>query len=161
MATFTTDPSGRMVASSGPALHIPPTQHLTGSLIEAASTKTLASQAQNAAASQSLGAGIKGAGRRKRGGAQNLNATIPYIPEAGTISGVSHTANHLNAVNNLNQLRADAIYDQHINAQPYQVAGRKIRKTKRKANGSRHNRTHRRKRSKSSRNRRGSRRSRK
>jgi len=152
MATFTTDGSGRLVATAGPALHIPPTQNVTGSLIDAAASKTMAAQQTLANAVKSLGAGQKGAGKRRKtrkGGAVNLNAQVPMLPEAGTIKGVSHETNHINAVDTLNQIRADGIYDQHINAQPYQVAGR-VRKTKRKSNGSRHHRTHRRKHRKSS-----------
>jgi hypothetical protein len=153
MATFTTDGTGRLIATAGPPLHIPPTQHITGSFIDAATAKTLAAQQVVSEAAKSLGIGQRGSGRHSRkwrGGAVNLNAQIPFLPEAGTIRGVSHETNHLTSVNNLNQIRADGIYDQHINAAPYQVAGRKLRKTKRKSNGSRHHRTHRRKRSKSS-----------
>lgn len=148
MATFTTDTSGRIVATAGPPLFVPPTQNITGSAIDAASAKTLQSQATAASAAKALGVGQKGGRRktRRRGGA-NLNAQVPYIPEAGTIKGVSHETNHLNAVNTLNQLKADSIYDQHINAKPMQVAGRR-RKTRRKSNGRRRNGTHRRKRSK-------------
>jgi hypothetical protein len=153
MATFTTDGSGRLVATAGPALHIPPTQNITGSLIDAAASKTMAAQQTLSNAVKSLGAGQKGAGKRRRrtrrrGGAVNLNAQVPMLPEAGTIKGVSHETNHITAVDTLNQIRADGIYDQHINAQPYQVAGR-LRKTKRKSNGGRHHRTNRRKHRKS------------
>lgn len=163
MATFTPDSTGRLVATAGPPLHIPGLQSITGSVLDAASAKTMAAQQTQAAAAKSLGVGQRGSGRRKfwHGGAANPNAQIPYLPEAGTIQGVSHETNHLNGVNTLNQIRADGIYDQHINATPIQLAGRRLRKTKRKANGRRHNRTHRGKRSKSSRGRRGSRRTRK
>ena len=44
MATFTTDSTGRLIATAGPPLHIPPTQNITGSLIDAASAKTMAAQ---------------------------------------------------------------------------------------------------------------------
>ena len=150
MATFTTDSTGRLIATAGPPLHIPPTQNITGSLIDAASAKTMAAQETLANAVKSLGAGQKGAGRRKkrRGGAVTLNAQVPMLPEAGTIKGISHETNHINAVDTLNQIRADGVYEQHINAQPIQVAGR-LRKTRRKTNGSRHHRTHRRKHRKS------------
>lgn len=161
MATFTPDATGRLVVTQGPPLHVPPTQHVTGSFIDAASSKTLASQAQQAAAYKSLGAGVRGGKRKaRRGGAVNLNAQVPYLPEAGTIRGVSHETNHLNAVNNLNQIRADASYDSQIHAPAYQVAGKR-RKTARKSNGRRHKRTHRRNSRKSSHHRRGRRSTRK
>lgn len=148
MATFTTDSTGRLVASAGPKMYIPPTQNISGSAIDAASSKTLADQATAAQASKTLGVGQKGASRRRgrrtrrrRGGAApNLNAQVPILPEAGTIKGVSHETNHLNAVNTLNQLKADAVYDSAINAPPVKLGGRK---TKRKSNGGRKHRTHR------------------
>jgi len=128
-------------------MYLPPTQNITGSAIDAASSKTLADQATAASASKTLGVGQKGARRRRRrGGAVNLNAQVPLLPEAGTIKGVSHETNHLNAVNTLNQLKADAVYDSQINAPPIQLGGRK---TKRKSNGRRKHRTNRRKHSKS------------
>ncbi len=157
MATFTADSTGRMIATAGPALHLPPTQSITGSMIDAASAKTLAAQQTQASAARALGVGQRAGSRRarkmrtrkskRRGGAVNLNAQVPYIPEAGSIRGVSHETNHITAVNNLNQIRADAVYDSQINAAPLQVAGR-ARKTRRKANGRSNNRTHRRKRGK-------------
>jgi len=159
MATFTTDQSGRIIATAGPKIYTPPTQSIKGSAIDAASSKTLADQTTSAAASRTLGVGQKGARRtrkRRRGGAANLNAQIPSLPEAGTIKGVSHETNHLNAVNTLNQLKADSVYDSQINAPAMQVAGRK-RKTRRKSNGGRHHRTHRRKHRKHTRRCRGSR----
>jgi hypothetical protein len=163
MATFTPDSTGRLVATSGPPLHIPPLQSITGSVLDAASAKTMSAQQTQAEAARFLGVGQRGAGKRKfwHGGAANLNAQIPYLPQAGTIKGVSHEMNHLNGVNTLNQIRADKVYDQHINATPIQLAGRRLRKTKRKANGRRNNRTYRGKRSKSSRSRRRSSRNRK
>lgn len=167
MATFTTDASGRLVASAPPKMYIPPTQNISGSAIDAASSKTLADQATAAAASKALGVGQKGASRRRRkhsrkhsrkhrntrrgGAAPNLNAQVPILPEAGTIKGVSHETNHLNATNTLNQLKADAVYDSQINAPPVKLGGRKN-------NGSRKRRTHRRKHGKSSHRSRGTRR---
>lgn len=161
MATLTPDATGRFIVTQGPPLHIPPTQHVTGSFIDAASSKTLASQAQQVAAYKSLGAGTRGGKRRtKRGGAVNMNAQVPYLPEAGTIQGVSHETNHLTAVNNLNQIRADASYDSQIHGPAYQVAGKR-RKTVRKSNGRRHKRSHRGHGRKSAHHRRGRRSSRK
>ncbi len=149
------------------------TQNIEGGPIEAATAKTLASQARAAAAAKALGAGMKGSARRRyRGGAVNLNASIPVIPEANSIKGVSHVTNHLNAVNNLNQIRADKVYDNLINATPMKVGGFRfrdaeemypgsgthedtIRSRKSKKHGRRSKRTHRRKRNKSSTRRRG------
>lgn len=147
MATFTTDTVGRLIASAPPKMYIPPTQNISGSAIDAASSKTLSDQSTAAQAAKTLGVGQKGARRRRRGGAVNLNAQVPILPEAGTIKGVSHETNHLNAVNTLNQLKADAVYDSAIKAAPVRLGGRK---TKRKHNGRRKRRTHRRKHSKSS-----------
>jgi hypothetical protein len=151
-----------MVASNGqvlmqaPALYKPPVQDLQGSALEAASTKTIASNAALAATSKAMGAGQKGSSRRRkyRGGAENMNAHAVNLPEAGTIKGVSAMQNHLTNVNNLNQIRASAIYDKLGNAQPYDPTPAKGgKRTKRKhtqKHGRRNNRTHRRRNRKSS-----------
>jgi hypothetical protein len=166
MASFTTGPNGQIIASAGPPLHIPSAQTITGGPINAAATKTIAAQAQQVEAAKALGAGQKGSSRRRRrrhrGGATNLNASIPFMPTANSIPGVSATNNHLNAVNNLNQIRADSVYDSLHNAPPLKVGGFRLREaeelypmsgtqedTKRvrrikKKHGRRNNRTHRR-----------------
>lgn len=137
------------IIPDAPALYKPPAQQINGSALEAAAQKTLASQAAAAEAAQKLGAGQKGAGRRrrsrkvKRGGAQTLNASIPNLPTANSIPGVSHEQNHLDAVNNLNDAKAAAMFDSTLNAAPVNVGGRRKRSRKAK-NGRRHNRTHRR-----------------
>jgi hypothetical protein len=126
-------------------------QTITGSPIDAAASKTLAAHAQQVATAKAMGAGQKGSSRRHkkkrrmRGGV-NLNASIPSLPEAGTIPGVSHAQNHLNAVNNLNQVRADGVYDGLHSATPRSMGGKRSRKVKK--NGRSHKRTHRRKHSK-------------
>lgn len=156
--------NGQILINSGPPLHTGFIQHMQGSPIEAAAAKTLAAQASQVAAAKALGAGQKGASRRRRRqrGGVNLNANIPSIPEAGTIPGVSYAQNHLNGINNLNQLRHDAVYDGLYKATPIQLGGFRLRdaeelypgsgthedtkhrrKTKKK-HGSRHKRTHRR-----------------
>ncbi len=119
----TVGPNGQIIVNSGPPLQTGFIQNLQGSALEAAAAKTLAAQASQAAAAKSLGAGQKGASRKRRRqrGGVNLNANIPSIPEAGTIPGVSHTQNHLNAVNTLNQLRHDQVYDGLINATPMKM----------------------------------------
>ena len=173
MATFTTGPNGQMIASSGPAMYIPASQQIEGSAIDAATAKTMTAHAQQVAAAKALGAGQKGASRKKRRqrGGVNLNAHIPNIPTANSIPGVSMENNHLNAVNNLNQIRHDQVYDSLINATPIKMGGLRLRDdeaayggkrrkhTRKAKNGRRHNRTHRRGNRKSSTRRRKSRRS--
>ena len=137
--------NGQIIVNSGPPLHTGFTQQITGTPIDAAANKTLAAHAQQVATAKAMGAGQKGASRRRkrmRGGV-NLNASIPSVPEAGTIPGVSHAQNHLDAVNNLNQIRADKVYDGLHNATPRTVGGKRSRKVKK--NGRSHKRTHRRK----------------
>ena len=142
--------SGQILINSGPPLHTGFTQQITGTPIDAAATKTLAAHAQQVAAAKAMGAGQKGSSRRHkkrrmRGGV-NLNASIPSVPEAGSIPGVSHAQNHLDAVDNLNQMRHDGVYDALHNATPKTVGGKRSRKVKK--NGRSHKRTHRRKHSK-------------
>ena len=130
MASFTTGPSGQIIAASGPPLHIPSAQSISGGPINAAANKTMAAQAQQVAAAKALGAGQKGSSRRRRrhrGGATNLNASIPFMPTANSIPGVSAANNHLNSVNNLNQIRADKVYDALQNAPPVKMGGFRLR----------------------------------
>ncbi len=121
--------NGQIIINSGPPLHTGFVQHMQGGPIDAAAAKTLAAQANQVAAAKALGAGQKGSSRRRRRqrGGVNLNANIPSIPEAGTIPGVSHAQNHLNAVNNLNQIRADQVYDGLIKATPIKMGGFRLR----------------------------------
>lgn len=147
--------SGQIVINGLPEFKALPAQQITGTPIEAAANKTLATQAQQVATAKAMGAGQKGSSRKRRRmrGGTNLNASIPNVPEAGTIPGVSHAQNHLDAVNNLNQIRADKVYDGLHNATPRAVGGKRSRKVKK--NGRSHKRTNRRKHSKhASRNRR-------
>jgi len=142
---MTTLASGQIMPSA-PPLHTPPLQDLQGSALEAASKNTLDANAKLAETAKAMGAGQKGSSRRRRmrGGADNLNAHIPSIPEAGTIRGVSHTQNHLTNVDNLNSIRAGAMYDKLGNSQPYTVGGRRTKRHRKAKNGRRNNRTHRR-----------------
>jgi len=145
---MTTLASGQIIPQA-PGLHTPPVQDLQGSPLEAASKNTLDANAKLAETAKAMGAGQKGSGRRKmRGGADNLNAHIPSVPEAGTIRGVSHAQNHLTNVNNLNQIRADASGDKLMNVQPYDPTptkgGRRTKRHRKAKNGRRNNRTHRR-----------------
>jgi len=146
--------AGQIIVNSGPPLHTGFTQQITGTPIDAAANKTLAANAQQVATAKAMGAGQKGSSRRRRmRGGTNLNASIPSLPEAGTIPGVSHVQNHLDAVNNLNQIRADGVYDNLHSATPRSVGGKRSRKVKK--NGRSNKRTHKRKHSKhASRNRR-------
>lgn len=144
---MTTLASGQIIPSA-PPLHTPPVQDLQGSALEAASKNTIDSNAKLAETAKAMGAGQKGSSRRKRGGGV-LDAHIPSIPEAGTIRGVSHTQNHLTNVDNLNSVRAGAMYDKLANSQPYTVGGRRTKRHRKAKNGRRNNRTHRRRNSKS------------
>lgn len=163
----TTDASGRILITQGPALHTGFIQRLSGSPIDAATSKTLSTISTQATASRAMGVGQKGARRRRsrssshmhlrrrrsrvsrrRGGAVNLHANIPQIPEAGTIAGVSVSQNHLNNVNTLNQIRADKVYDSLINSPAIQRAGRREQMCG-SGNGRSRKRTHRRKHRKS------------
>jgi hypothetical protein len=160
----TVGPNGQIIITSGPPLHTGFIQHMQGGPIDAAAAKTLAAQQSQVAAAKSLGAGQKGSSRRRRKirGGVNLNANIPSLPEAHSIPGVSHAQNHINAINNLNQIRHDQVYDGLINATPMKMGGFRLRdaeelypgsgtqedtkhrrRTKKK-HGSRHKRTHRR-----------------
>jgi hypothetical protein len=125
-------------------MYTPPTQRLEGSPLEAASKVTLDANAKLAAAARAMGAGQKGSSRKKRGGAESLNASIPKIPEAGTIPGVSFANNHVAMVDLKNQLAANATGDKLYDQQPYTPAGGRRTKRKSKAkNGRRSKRTHR------------------
>lgn len=140
---MTTLPSGQIVPHA-PAMKFPGVQRIEGSALEAASSKTISANAKLAETARSMGAGQKGG---KRGGAENLNAHIPSIPEAGTISGVSHSAVHLKNADNLNQLIADRTGDALKNApafDPTPTKGGRRTKRHRKVNGRSNKRTHRR-----------------
>lgn len=128
----------------------PPVQNIEGSALEAASKTTLDANAKLAATAKAMGAGQKGAGRRKirRGGADNLNARPPMLPEAGSIKGVSAMGVHLQNINNQRQISTDAVGDKLMNAQPYDPTptkgGRRTKRNRKAKNGRRNNRTHRR-----------------
>lgn len=140
--------SGQIIVNQGPPLHTGFTQNISGTPIDAAANKTLAAHAQQVATAKAMGAGQKGSSRKRRRmrGGVNLNASIPSLPEAGTISGVSHVQNNLDAVNNLNQIRHDKVYDGLHNATPKTVGGKRSRKAKK--HGRSNKRTNRRKHSK-------------
>jgi hypothetical protein len=133
-------------------MKFPGVQDIQGSALEAASSKTIAANARLAEAARVMGAGQKG-GRRLKGGAENLNAHIPSIPEAGTIRGVSHDAVHLKNADKVNQLIADRTGDALKDSQPFDptpTRGGRRTKRHRKVNGRSNKRTHRRRNRKSS-----------
>jgi hypothetical protein len=149
MASFVTGADGKIMATSAPVASRGFTQNITGSPIDAAAAKTMASQAQQAEATKALGAGQKGSSRRRRrhrGGSQS----VPKIPEGGTIPGVSFAGNHVKAIDNLNQLRADSVYDGLLNAPATKVGGFTKKRRGKSKNGRRNNRTRRGKRNKHS-----------
>jgi hypothetical protein len=118
-------------------------QKIAGSAVDAATASLSAKISQQVAASKSLGAGQRGAGKRRKKYKGGGNVVPPAIPTASSIQGISPASVHAGAVNNLAQLRAGAVYDKHIGAQPMQVGGKK-KKTRRKRNGRNNTRNHRR-----------------
>jgi hypothetical protein len=132
-------------------MKFPGVQDIEGSALEAASSKTISANTRLAETARAMGAGQKG-GRRMKGGAENLNAHIPTIPEAGTIRGVSHAAVHLKNTDNINQILADKTGDALKDAQPFDpmpTRGGRRTKRHRKVNGRSSKRTHRRRNRKS------------
>ena len=114
------DPSGRITITGMPALASGFTQNIEGGQLNAAVSKTqngIATQASHVLAS---GAGIRG-GRRMRGG--QITASVPTIPEANSIPGISHAGVQQSLVQNVNQLKADRVYDGLASATPYKING--------------------------------------
>jgi hypothetical protein len=147
---YTVGSDGKITITQGPALNTGFSQSgVEGGIMNAASNKTVASLADSANIAKAMGAGQKGSSRRRRkhrGGSQNLNANVPPIPTAGSIPGVSFAGTHVDAVNNLNAMRAAGAYDKLINAPPQVKGGTRKRrnKSKKRKNGRRSKRTHRR-----------------
>ena len=136
-------------------MKVAPAQEVEGGILNAASNKTIASNAHQAEVAAKMGAGQKGAGRRKkkvkRGGAENLNAPSSLLPTAGSIAGVHPDDVSIKNINNYNDILAAATGDKLANAAPYFPAKTGGKRTKRKAKyGRRNNRTHRRRNNKSS-----------
>lgn len=148
MASFVTGADGKIMATSAPVVSKGFTQNITGSPIDAAAAKTMASQAAQAQATKALGAGQKGSSRRRRRRHRGGSEAIPKIPEGGTIPGVSFAGNHVKAIDNLNQLRADKVYDGLINAPAAKVGGFTKKRRGKSKNGRRNLRTRRRYRNK-------------
>jgi len=145
MASYTTASNGQVILTSGAPLHIPAAQNVQGGLIEAASAKTIASQAAAASHYQNMGAGQKGAGRRRtrkhkakrkakrksrkirRGGAQSLNMVPLGLPTANSVPGVNADDVLKGTVDLKNQIAADKSYDHLRGATPIKVGGFRFR----------------------------------
>jgi len=143
MASYTTAANGQVILTSGAPLVIPQTQNVQGGLIEAASAKSLASQAAAATHYQNMGAGQKGAGRRrsrkakhkgkrksrkaKRGGAQSLNMVPLGLPTANSVPGVNADDVFKGSVDLKNQIAADKLYDHLRGATPIKIGGFRFR----------------------------------
>jgi len=144
MASYTTAANGQVILTSGAPLQIPQTQNIQGGLIEAASAKTLASQAAGADHYKNMGAGQKGAGRRKtrkhkgkrkskktrkvrRGGAQSLNMVPLGLPTANSVPGVNADDVFKAGVDLKNQIVADKSYDHLRGSTPITVGGFRLR----------------------------------
>ena len=143
MASYTTAANGQVILTSGAPLQIPQTQNVQGGLIEAASAKTLASQAAAADHYKNMGAGQKGSGRRrktrkhkrngkksrkaKRGGAQSLNMVPLGLPTANSIPGVNADDVFKAGVDLQNQITADKSYDHLRGSTPIKIGGFRLR----------------------------------
>jgi hypothetical protein len=141
MASYTTAANGQVILTSGAPLHIPAAQNIQGGLIEAASAKTLASQAAAADHYKNLGGGQKGAGRRRsrkhkgkrksrkvrRGGAQSLNMVPLGLPTANSVPGVNADDVLKGTVDLKNQIAADKSYDHLRGATPIKLGGFRFR----------------------------------
>lgn len=154
----TVDPTtGKITITAPPPNHPGFTQNIQGGLIDASAAKTASSIAEQASHARALGATMRGSGRRfkfMRGGSNDAN--IPILPEAGSIPGVSNDGVHLKLMDNLNQMKANAVYDSLANAPPAKVGGFRLRgdtqvetggrkrRRKTKKNGRSKHRTHRR-----------------
>jgi hypothetical protein len=179
MASYTTASDGQIILTSGAPLSIPATQNTQEGLIEAATSKTIDSQKDAAAHYKNMGAGQKGAGRRRktrkhkgkrksrkvrRGGAESLNVVPLGLPTANSVPGVNADDVFKASIDLKNQIAADKSYDGLRGVTPMTVGGFRLRgaedlypgsgaeedtKGRRKVNGRRGKRTHRRKRGKS------------
>jgi hypothetical protein len=130
------------------------TQRVDGGVLNGAAQDTINQRNHQIETAAKMGAGQKGAGRRKpkRGGASNLNVPASLLPTAGSINGVDPTDTHKAIIDNLNQIRASGVGDKLATAAPYYPAKTGGKRTKRKSkHGRRHHRTHRRGNNKSSR----------
>ena len=141
----TVDPTtGKIIITAPPPNHPGFMQNITGGLIDAASAKTSASIAEQASHAKAFGVTMRGSGRKRRftmkaGGA---DANVPMMPEAHSIPGISAANVHMNAMNTLNQLKADGAYDTLLNATPYKVGGFRLRGEEQQKMGGRKGKKH-------------------
>ena len=149
---MTTLPNGQIIPAQVPAHTEQHVQNMTGSAVDAASQKNLASVAAQAAQVKHLGAGQKGGSN-----------VVPFnLPEANSIKGISHAGIHEAAGNLHAQLKANAAGDSLANANPIQLGGMqkfsdgvyRMKMSKTKRNGRSHKRSNRRKRRRTTRRRR-------
>lgn len=144
MASYTTASNGQIVLTSGAPLVIPQTQNVQGGLIEAASAKTMASQAAMVDQYKTMGAGQKGAGKKRtrkhkakrkskktrkvrRGGAQSLNMVPLGLPTANSVPGINQDDVFKGSVDLQNQIAADKSYDHLRGATPIMLGGFRFR----------------------------------
>jgi len=115
-APMTIHSSGQIVATAPPTEMKGVTSNLTGGLLNAAAAKTASSIAQQASHAKAAGVTMKGGG---------TVVNVPPAAEGGTVPGVSFAGNHANLIGIANQLKAGAVYDGLVGAQPYKVGGRR------------------------------------
>ena len=128
-APTTVHSNGRVVVSGLPKQHDGHEQNIQGGPIAHAAARTAGSIAEQAAEAQASGATQRGSGRRRGGGVID----VPQVAEAGTIPGVSYANNQAALIGGLNQLKADAVYDNLGGTTPYKVGGRRRgRRTRRR-----------------------------
>ena len=136
MASFSAGSNGQLIATTLPPQKTPAVQQVEGGILNAATAKSVQSNAKTAEIYKSLGAGQKG------GGAANVPPSP--LPTASSIPGVSPQSVTEKIINNHNQLTANASYDGLRNAAPRVVGGSLKRRRSTKRHGRKRNRTHRR-----------------
>jgi hypothetical protein len=115
-APMTIHSSGQIVASGPPTEFKGLTSNVPGGLLNAAAAKTAASITEQASHAKAAGVTMKGGG---------TVVNVPPAAEGGSIPGVSFARNHANLIGISNQLKAGAVYDGLVGAQPYKVGGRR------------------------------------
>jgi hypothetical protein len=149
---------GKITITQGPTPFTGFQQNIKGGPITAAANKTAETISQQATHASKLGVTMRGSGRRKLRGGTSLSANIPTVASANSIPGISHDKVHIAGVNALNQLKADAVYDNLGNATPHKItmggfrvhgdstvtSGRRKRVRKTRKHGRSRNRSHRR-----------------
>ena len=110
--------SGQIVATALPTQLKGVPSNVPGGLLNAAAAKTAGSIAQQASHAKAAGVTMKGGG---------TVVNVPPTAEGGSVPGVSFAGNHANLIGIANQLKAGAVYDGLVGAQPYKVGGRRRR----------------------------------